>query len=341
MGAEASAVLLAALLADAGPERYNFPMDREGVVRSSPYLRLAAYYVFLGLAVWLLVSLFPAIPQLLDRFREISVLGITSARRGRDLAQFTGAGAETLSQGEWALVTLLSMVTALVLVYPVARVYMVTKRHAGYDQSVVQTVIILPMTVAGTVILVQNSLALAFALAAIVAAVRFRNTLKDTKDAVYIFLALAVGVAAGVFAPSVAAVMSIVFNIVVLGLWQFNVGNIYADRLGASRAARLQPHLDTDERKGKKPFTGALLVRAASVEPAQRAVETVLDDQVKRWKLAGIVQGDGGISVLEYLIRVKDDAVAAALPALLKARAPDIVGAEFRSLRGSAAGGNE
>src|SRR5207247_8657225 len=101
------------------------------------------------------------------------------------------------------------------------------------DQSVVQTVIILPMTVAGTVILVQNSLALAFTLAAIVAAVRFRNTLKDTKDAVYIFLALAVGVAAGVFAPSVAAVMSLLFHVVVLTLWTFNVGDIYADQLGA------------------------------------------------------------------------------------------------------------
>ncbi|PYO60479.1 MAG: hypothetical protein DMD70_08485 [Gemmatimonadetes bacterium] len=74
--------------------------------------------------------------------------------------------------------------------------------------------------------------ALAFTLAAIVAAVRFRNTLKDTKDAVYIFLALAVGVAAGVFSPTVAAVMSLMFNIVVLALWELNVGNIYADQRG-------------------------------------------------------------------------------------------------------------
>src|SRR5439155_593698 len=141
-------------------------------------------------------TLFPALPGLLDHFREISVLGIAAARRGRDLEQVVGPSAQTLSQGAWALITLLSMLTALLLVLPVAWVYMVTKRRSGYDQSVVQTVIILPMTVAGTVILVQNSLALAFALAAIVAAVRFRNTLKDTKDAVYIFLALAVGVAA-------------------------------------------------------------------------------------------------------------------------------------------------
>src|SRR2546430_15371128 len=100
------------------------------------------------------------------------------------------------------------MLTALLLVLPVSWVYMLTKQRSGYDQSVVQTVIILPMTVAATVILVQNSLALAFTLAAIVAAVRFRNTLKDTKDAGYIFLAPAVGVAAGGVAPTGAAGMA-------------------------------------------------------------------------------------------------------------------------------------
>jgi len=297
---------------------------------------LAAYYALLGLAVWLLVTLLPTLPQLLERFRELGVLGVAAARRGRGLEDVAGPGAPALSQGEWAWVTLLSMLSALVLVLPVAWVYMLTKRRSGYDQSVVQTVIILPMTVGATVILVQNSLALAFALAAIVAAVRFRNTLKDTKDAVYIFLALAVGVAAGVFAPTVAAVMSVVFNVVVLSLWQFNVGNIYADRLGADRAARLEPHLDAaaDEKK-KKRFNGALLIRAARLEPAQRATEALLEEQVKRWKLAEIVPSDRGTATLEYLVRLKDDAVAAALLDSLKAQgAPHIVAAEFRSLRG-------
>jgi len=206
-----------------------------GPVRSSPYLRLAAYYVLLGLAVWLLIRFVPAIPQLLERFREITVLG-AAASRGRNIEEATTAAA-SLSQGQWAFVTFLSMLTALLVVLPVSWVYMITKQRSGYDQSVVQTVIILPMTVAATVILVQNSLALAFTLAAIVAAVRFRNTLKDTKDAVYIFLALAVGVAAGVFAPTVAAVMSIMFNIVVLALWELNLGNIYADQRGGRTPA--------------------------------------------------------------------------------------------------------
>src|SRR5216117_1387618 len=159
----------------------------------------------------------------------------TVASRNRLVEEATAA-AGSLSQGQWALVTFLSMLTALLLVLPVSWVYMLTKQRSGYDQSVVQTVIILPMTVAATVILVQNSLALAFTLAAIVAAVRFRNNLKDTKDAVYIFLALAVGVAAGVFSPTVAAVMSLMFNVVVLALWELNLGNIYADQQGRTPA---------------------------------------------------------------------------------------------------------
>src|SRR5437899_12341363 len=185
------------------------------------------------------------------------------------------------------------------------------------------------MTVAGTLILVQNSIALAFALGGIVAAIRFRNTLKDTKDVVYIYLALGVGLAAGVYVPIVAAVMSLVFNITVLMLWQLNVGNIYADRLGADRAARLEPHLQAAaEDKKKKRFNGALLIHAARLEPAQRVAETLLDDQAKRWKLAEIVPGERGTSILEYLIRLKDDAVAATLLDSLKARgAPDIVAA--------------
>src|SRR5256885_2193823 len=105
---------------------------------------------------------------------------------------------------------------------------MITKQHRGYDQSVVQTVIVSPMTIAGPLMLVQNSLALAFALGGIVAAIRFRNTLRDTKDVVYVYLALGVGMSAGVFVPVVSAAMSLVFNYTLLTLWHFNVGNIYA-----------------------------------------------------------------------------------------------------------------
>jgi hypothetical protein len=341
--------------------------------RTSPLARLTAYYVLLSGAVWLL-TLFPGIAELAERFRHVSALGAES--RGRGFTDVT-TGLETLSQVDLALVTLLAGLAALALVAPVAYVYMVTKRRRGYDQSVVQTVIILPTVVAGTVILVQNSIALAFALAAVMAAVRFRNTLKDTKDAVYIFLALAVGVAAGVFAPAVALTTSVAFNLIVLALWHFNIGNIYVDQRGrveplrpgealmgpgaktgefmavgdpkllealtpdeldqvADRAARLQAYIAArSEDTKRKRFTAIVLVHTSAPKVAQQVVESVLEEQTKRWRLAEILPSVEGTTTIEYMVRLKEAVEAGALLDLLKRRgAPSVVAAEYRSLRG-------
>ena len=265
------------------------------------------------------------------------------------------------------------MLGALVLALPTAWVYMVTKQHRGYDQSVVQTVIVLPMTIAGTLILVQNSLALAFALGGIVAAIRFRNTLKDTKDVVYVYLALGVGMSAGVFVPVVSAAMSLVFNYTLLTLWHFNVGNIYAHQtltgrlqLGqaivapnaktgeyqvignpellralapeefekvAAASDRLQRYIV--ERASKKPFNTLLLVHATALEPAQQAVKSVLDESAKRWELREILPAGDGRSTLEYLVRLAKDTPPGPLLDQVKARGtPHVIAAEYRSLRG-------
>ena len=73
------------------------------------------------------------------------------------------------------------------------------------------------------VIIVQNSIALAFSLVGIVAAVRFRNNLKSPMDAVFVFAALAIGLAAGVSEIGVAGVASMVFSLTALGLRHFGV----------------------------------------------------------------------------------------------------------------------
>lgn len=194
-------------------------MNGANRIRKSPFARLVAYYLLLALAAVLLARAVPALRGVFEEDGAPESVG-------------------TLAQVGLAL---LAMVGVLVLMAPVVWVYILTKQRRGYDQSVVQTMILLPVTVAGVMIVVQSSrdaLALAFALAAIVAAVRFRNTLKDTKDTVYIFLAIGVGLAAGSNALLLGALMSVVFNLVVLILWQFNVGNIYADQVGRAPALR-------------------------------------------------------------------------------------------------------
>src|SRR5688572_20436784 len=120
-----------------------------------------------------------------------------------------------------------AMIGAVLLALPVAWIYTLTRKKKGYQQSVVQTLMVLPPLVGGVVVLVKYSLALAFALAGVVAAVRFRNTLEDSKDAVYIFLATAIGLAAAVQLP-VAAVISVLFNVLILALWYTDFGKATA-----------------------------------------------------------------------------------------------------------------
>ena len=114
------------------------------------------------------------------------------------------------------------MVAAFLLVLPLAFVYVRTRTRIKFDHSLVQTVIVLPIVVTAILVVVRDSLALAFSLAGIVAAVRFRNNLKESGDAVYIFGSIGIGFATGIHAISVAAVLSIVFVIVELALWKFD-----------------------------------------------------------------------------------------------------------------------
>lgn len=124
---------------------------------------------------------------------------------------------------ENALKLLFAILGVIQVMLPVTWVYL--KIRASLDQSLVETMLILPIVVAGVVIIVQNSLALAFSLAGIVAAVRFRNTLKNTGDSLFIFTSIGAGLAAGVRVLEIAIVVTVVFNYVFAVLWYLNYGS--------------------------------------------------------------------------------------------------------------------
>jgi hypothetical protein len=184
-------------------------------------LRVAAYYVALfalaGL-LWQLPQAQPVIRGSLDAL--IAGPGFAGLGTPNSVA---GVGSASITSATLVITVVAAMTGAILLALPVAMVYALTRQKRGYQQSVVQSLMFLPPLVASVVVLVKYSLALAFGLGAIVAAVRFRNTLEDSKDAVYIFLATAIGLAAAVHLP-VAAVISVVFNILVLMLWWTDFG---------------------------------------------------------------------------------------------------------------------
>ena len=334
-------------------------------------LRIAIYYIALAVA---LVALVRWVPLVRDAIGGAQVTGGPGVEDvfGPEAAAPVGS---PLTGSAWrnALLATVSMLGALAIMVPVTWVYMVTKRRRGYHESVVHTLLILPVAVTGIVIVVGTNVALAFALAGIVAAVRFRTTLEDTKDAVYVFLAIGVGIASGVQALGVALALSVVFNGVVLVLWSTRFGNIYADSSGgalglgdvlagpdssasalavgdpaileaaapsdlaeiAERAVRLERHVSEERAKKKSARANALLlVHARSAQAAQAEVEQVLEELSSRWKLAEVGPSGSG-SLLVYLARLDGAAVQGALIDRLRNGAAGVIeAAELRSLKG-------
>lgn len=118
----------------------------------------------------------------------------------------------------------IAVIGAVLTILPVSWTYMASRTPKEYDQSLVETIIVLPIAVTSIVIIVHNSLALAFSLAGIVGGVRFRNTLKSSGDALYILLAIGIGLSSGIGALEIALVMSMLFNYVFLVLWATDYG---------------------------------------------------------------------------------------------------------------------
>lgn len=119
---------------------------------------------------------------------------------------------------------LIGTIGALIITIPVTWVYFITSRARKLNQSFLQAMLLLPIVVTGISMIVVNSVALAFSLAGIVAAVRFRFSLEQPSDALYIFVAIAIGLGAGIGALAIATVTSFVYVITTLVVWRLEYG---------------------------------------------------------------------------------------------------------------------
>jgi hypothetical protein len=314
-------------------------------------LRVLLYYLVLGGAL-------AALWRYMPHWRPTAATWLSAPLGG--LGVRPDAPPDAITSGRLGAMAAYGMVVAVLLAIPVAWVYTLTRQKRGYRQSVVQTLVILPAVVAAIVVMVKYSLALAFSLAGIVAAVRFRTTLEDSKDAVYIFLATGIGFAAG-FEPAVAVALSVLFNAVVLSLWYYDFGRPvrlegrdaerrlerlmrmanrtgeFVARLDTQVLAEMAPEqldalADRAWRRRKRnapdipggtppPRYGALLrIRTAASEDGRHELEQIFDVHLKRWRFGGVLRESDGTRILEYAIQLKRNASLEGLLTALRAR---------------------
>ena len=213
------------------------------------FMKLTIYYLAVTAFVAAALTLFPHLSDYMPVGGAKSLIGDVS--KDPFTAIETNAFQVQTLWGSLLWMTI-AITGAVLTILPVSWTYMSIRKRSDYDQSLVETIIILPIAVTSLVILVHDSLALAFSLGGIVAVVRFRNTLKSTGDALYILVAIGIGLSAGVGAMEVAIVMSLAFNYCFLILWITDYGSHRGTRRYMRRAYKsLHEDNGDDEDEGE------------------------------------------------------------------------------------------
>ena len=209
----------------------------------------------------------------------------------------------------------LSLLFSFLFALPVTWVYRWTRPPKKYSQAFAQTLLVVPIAIALVVFLVKDSVALAFSLAGIVAAVRFRTSLNEPMDATYMFIVIGIGLAAGIQYGSVAILASVAFNTVALGVWRMNwgaepavlsgfklvrspKGGAIAGVGGAQAGKKGKPD------KEPKPYNARLRVQTTQINAAQQATVALLPTYATRWEQVGIEKHENGV-VIEFDVRLK------------------------------------
>jgi hypothetical protein len=185
-----------------------------------PAVLITLYYAFWGGVMAFLLIRFPAIRD----FFPVGGIGDLASRVGDTFEPVYADIEDTVLSPYGAVRLAFASFGAAVLIVPVSWVYFITSRDKDVDQSFVQAILLMPIIVTGISMIVLNSLALAFSLAGIVAAVRFRFSLEQPSHAMYIFVAISIGLGAGIGSLGVAGVISMAFVYPMLVIWKLEYG---------------------------------------------------------------------------------------------------------------------
>ena len=117
----------------------------------------------------------------------------------------TGMAAATAEQA------LLCLLCSFVLGQCIAVVYQKTYQGLSYSRSFVQTLVLGAIVSTILMLAIGDNLARGLGILGTMALVRFRTNVRDTRDMIFIFASLAIGVASGVQAFAIAVVGALFF----------------------------------------------------------------------------------------------------------------------------------
>ncbi len=199
-----------------------------------------------------------------------------------------------------------NLLVALLCGLVVSLIYRWSYRGTSYSTTFVASLVTLAMITSIVIMAIGNNLARAFGLVGAMSIIRFRTAVKDTQDLVFIFLVLAIGLAAGVGFHRLAVLATLIVGgtLLLLGRTGF----------GASRKLEYLVEIVASGAMGDAP-AGAASGDAASGESASPEApwNAVLARYARKHRLLHARSGEGGRLDLGFLVTLRHAEDAPAL----------------------------
>lgn len=202
---------------------------------------------------------------------------------------------------------IVSLLLAFGLTQAVAGVYIWTFRGMSYSRTVVQGMAMTSIITCMLMMAIGNSIAAGIGVAGGLTAVRFRSSMRDPRDVVFVFAALAAGIAAGVQAYSAAIAGTGLFVISAVALHITGYGSHREFdgllRLVSPPAAAAEEAISKALRANCKSFALVTLREAAQGTQMERAYQISMASAEGQAALVTSLQAIEGVTDVSLMLQ--------------------------------------
>ena len=120
-----------------------------------------------------------------------------------------------------------SLFLAITISIVISQIYKYTHRGLSFELSFMTTLVLLSPIVSVVMLFIRGDLVLSLGLIGSLSIIRFRTPIKDTRDMVFLFWVIAVGLGCGTYNWSVVVISSIIISLVVILFHIIRYGQSY------------------------------------------------------------------------------------------------------------------
>ena len=142
----------------------------------------------------------------------------------RIISSFTNVFDNLLIQGQDVFDLLFSMVLSIIIGLVISQIYKHTHRGMNFELSFMSTLVLLAPIVTVVMMFIRGDLVLSLGLIGSLSIIRFRTPIKDTRDMVFLFWTIAVGLGCGTYNWAVVIISTIFISLVMITLYYVRYG---------------------------------------------------------------------------------------------------------------------